>query len=153
MNTLPIILSCLFLNFLSNTSVQASSLRASGASGINSYKDYALTGRWSVGGKSKSKSKTKDQDESDSGSSISTSFENSNSSGSITNEYKLGYSSKWSEITSYDLSSYYRTEPSDVSVIGIQPEISFEKEGLLFNDLSSGLNLGFDFFRTTAVIQ
>ncbi len=124
-----------FLNFIFLNVTNASSLKLLGGFGASQYRDYSVTGKWSVSG-SKSKTKLQDvekeQSEGESEAKILTSVESTKSSGSITNDYKLGYDSKINEITSYDLIVYNRAEPSNVGVIGFNPEFDFDYEVMGF---------------------
>jgi len=136
---------------------RASSIKLSGGAGAEKYQDFGFVGNWSLDTKPKAKSKMKnkeqDTDENDEGSKILTSVQSTKSSGSTTNEYKLGYDPKISEITSAAFDGYYRTEPSSVHVIGIEPEFSFDYDDLILSELSTGFTLGFDFSRSTTKAQ
>ena len=132
-----ILLSLLILTPFFCFDSDASSLKASGASGANKYQDWGLLGKWG----------------SEDGGKALTSVQSTKSSGSTTNEYKLGYCSKFSEVTSYNLDAYFRSEPSSVSVLGLNPELSFDYDDLIFSDLSTGFTLGLDFSRSSYPIQ
>ena len=154
----PLNLIVLSLVMLFCTESNASSLKGSGAFGANKYQDFGLVGKWTLKEKSKPKVKSKsknleEDDSSEEGSKILTSIQSTKSSGTITNEYKLGYDSKISEVTYCDLNAYYRTEPSDVHVIGFQPEFSFDYDDLIFKELSTGFTLGMDISRSTTQTQ
>ena len=115
---------------------QASYIRASGSSGINEYRDYAMSAKWKVDQESK----------------ILTSVQNTKSLGSVTNEYKVGYDSSISEVTSFDVKGFYRAEPSDVSVIGLELEFGFDYEDLVFEDLDTDFTVGLDLARSSTEI-
>ena len=124
-----------FLNFLFLNEVNASYLKVLGGFGANQYRDYLITGKWSVSGsnsKTKPQDVEKEQSEGESEAKILTSVESTKSSGSITNEFKLGYASKINEITSYDLIVYKRAEPASVGVFGLNPEFDFDYEDMGF---------------------
>jgi hypothetical protein len=120
---------------LSSTSF-ASYIKASGSSGINDYQDYALSAKWKVAKESK----------------ILTSVQSTKSSGSTTNEFKVGYDSTISEVTSFDVKGFTRSEPSDVKVIGLETEFSFDYEDLIFEELDTDFSIGLDLSRSSTDI-
>lgn len=146
------------LFFLLSSSAFASSVKLSGSSGVSDYRDYGVTANWSLAkkkaaAKAKTKAALDDETPAEKGASILTSVQSTKSSGSVTNEFKVGYESSFSDVTSYDLKGYYRLEPSDVKVIGLEPSLGFDYDGLVFEDLSTSFSLGFEFARSSTDLQ
>jgi hypothetical protein len=69
-------------------------------------------------------------------------FQNTYSSGSATNEFKLAVGSQVDDITSYYISTYYRSEPNDIRALGIDPSLTKDYEGLILEDLSTSFTAG-----------
>lgn len=119
---------------LFHTSIShASSLKLNGSFGSN-YSDFGAIARWSL-----DKEKT---------SSIMTSAETTNASGDTTNEFKFGYSTDATDTTSYSITGYFRSEPGEVSVIGIEPGISLSYDDLILEERNTSFSIGVEFSRS-----